>query len=178
MAFVKVPHRSNRDTGGTGSHDTNVASTASSGCKECSLGAHLVLHHQRVLDQESSTLQSYVRVHQFFSRNSLVARSAGLSTPGQWDHFFFEVSVWISLMRLEMKAFQQERTPLIQDRAIIESVQQMNSTSSGSLRASLRNFTKLTLNRQPSNSRRGNVVCLRVATLCLAMTKDDTIELS
>ena len=108
----------------------------------------------------------------------LVTRSAGLSTPGQWDHLSFEVNVWISLIRLEMKVFQREGTLLIQDRAIMESVQQMYSTSSGSLRASLTNFTKRALNRQPSNSRRGNVVCFRGATLDLAMTKDDTIELS
>ena len=31
---------------------------------------HLVLHHPRAFDQEPRTLQRYVRIHQFFSRNS------------------------------------------------------------------------------------------------------------
>ena len=37
------------------------------------------------------------------SKIPLVTRSSRLSIPGQWDHLFFEVNVWISLMRLEIE---------------------------------------------------------------------------
>ena len=179
MTLVKVPHRSSGNTGGSGSHDTNAASTASSDWKEWSPGDSI----WSSITQGPSTRNPGPCNHmsEFTSSSAempLVTRSAGLLTPGQWDHLSFEVNVWFSLIRLEMKVFQREGTLLIQDRAIMESVQQMYSTSSGSLRASLTNFTKRALNRQPSNSRRGNVVCFRGATLDLAMTKDDTIELS
>ena len=170
MAFVKVTYHSCGNKGGTGSHDINGPSTASSAWKEWLPDDSI----WSSITQGPSTRNPGPCNHmsEFTSSSAeipLVTKSARLSTPGQWDHLSFKVNVWISLMRLEVKVFQREGTLLIQDRTIMESVQQMYSTSSGSLRA---------LNRQPSNSRRGNVVCFRGVILDLAMTRDDTIELS
>ena len=165
MAFVKVPHRSIGNTGGTGSHDTNAASTASSDWKEWSPGDPI----WSSITQGPSTRNPGPCNHMSEFTNSSAEIPLG-------HQICWVVHPWT--MRPSLLRSQRLDFDLIQDRAIMESVQQMYSTSSGSLRASLTNFTKRALNRQPSNSRRGNVVCFRSATLDLAITKDDTIELS
>ena len=104
--------------------------------------------------------------------NPRETRSAGLSSPQQWNHWLGSVRSWISRTLLATNCFHLEGLPLIQQSATMESVQHLMETS-GRFNVLCTKDTNLAQSKDPKCSKRGIVIALTWATRALDMTNDD-----